>query len=195
MPIDALADSVRELVANITKHERMCAIMRTEPDASLIRVRDRLHAALAEYDATAQPKEPMMSEARERGEPVAPEIADNNTLAAGMFLALYYGICIDAVAQDHPIPAPGDVMAASNERADTIDISHYLDNVRAVMGAPTKRHMTRFLCGMADLLSEHGAELETLTHRIKHPDAEQKVAIMMSEADANRLAEVLDIKP
>jgi hypothetical protein len=123
-------------------------------------------------------------------EPVAPEIADNKTLAGGLFLAAYYGLCIHAIAGGQPMPEPGDASDALKGE----DISGLIESTRSVMDRPSKPAMARFMAGWADLLAEHGAELQQLLSQWTRPEQERQVVIMMSESDATRLASALGLE-
>jgi hypothetical protein len=112
-------------------------------------------------------------------------IADTDTVAAAVFLAVHYARCIDATARGEDLPDPSDTLAAS--KAATM--GDQVDTVLSVLNLPHckvgKTALLRFLAGMVDILVVQGGELEMILHAMARPDDERKVVMTLTEDDVN----------
>lgn len=115
-------------------------------------------------------------------------IADNDTVAAAIFLAVHYAECIDATARDEAFPDPTRTLETSKAGA----LQDRLDTVVSVLGLPHtqagKTAMMRFLAGFVDILVDQGGELEMVLYAMARPDAPMKVVLTLGEDEVDFIA-------
>jgi hypothetical protein len=112
-------------------------------------------------------------------------IADDDTIAAAIFLTTHYARCIDATAMDQAFPDPSDTL----DNAKSAAIQDQMDTVLSVLNLPHslagKTAMVRFMAGLVDILVDQGGDLEMILHAMARPDEERKAVVTVREGDVS----------
>jgi hypothetical protein len=115
-------------------------------------------------------------------------IADDDTIAAAMFLTSHYANCIHATALDQDFPDPSHTLDSTKSG----HLRDQMDTVLSVLNLPHsqagKTAMVRFMAGLVDILADQGGDLEMILHAMARPDEERKAVVIVREGDVSLAA-------